>query len=214
MDNHRETRPCVVVAMVEREDGRILVVWDPKYGQWVLPLAEAPADASAEDVGGLAREQVRARTGAVALAADLVHEGNIGRRGLAGQRALVFRCAVAGEAREVSLGCPVTWFSREEVLRHGIVPEFFGEVFAAVEALSPASRVVAQEVPCDGCGGVGRGARTPDGWYVYPPGWFVFESEEGSACACSLACVGRVESSSGGAVTHIPAPRSTSPGDP
>ena len=41
---------------------------------------------------------------------------------------------------------------------------------------------------CDVCDQEGIGASLPNGWWSYPPGWFVMETERTSAAVCSEKC--------------------------
>lgn len=170
------------IALVERADGKILCVWSKRLGRWTLPTG------SGQDAD-VVKRSLRAQVGANAMVGQLAYEGIIGSKG-GGQRALVFSCAIQGEPRETEPGCPVTWFTRAEFLLHGVIPDFYEQVFAAVEA--PAA-LDAADMQCDGCGKSAPGASML-GWLAPPVGWLVAVQEGGKVLlACGRGCVERLE---------------------
>lgn len=51
-----------------------------------------------------------------------------------------------------------------------------------------------QPMACDACGKIAEGGRVPNGWWRYPDGWFVMESDETSGLVCSEACAQKFDS--------------------
>lgn len=194
MSDSEIRRPCAAVALVEREDGKVLVVWNKRYGRWSMPGGkvedgESPADA--------VRREIKEEVGAVAVSVDALYDGSPGARVDAGrgQYVYVFACAIAGPPREREPGCPVTWFTREEFLLSGVIPDFYAKVFAAAKPkLQPMELI---ECQCHGCGQTAVGS-TLYGWTTFPVGWFVADGDDGAAFACGRACVDRIEASSEG----------------
>lgn len=184
-----EDVPSAAVALVERADGKVLCVWNKRYGRWSMPggrvePGETPAEA--------ARRELGEETGALALSAVLLYEGAPGGKAKVdrGQYVRVFSCSATGDPREREPGCPVTWLTREEFLRWGVVPEFYERVFAAVRpAVAP---LEARDCQCEGCGRAAP-ASVLDGWVCFPAGWFVAQSDAGTLLACSRGCVERLE---------------------
>lgn len=175
-------RPSAAVALVERWDGKVLCVWSKRLSRWTLPTG------SGQDADAVKRV-VRDQVGAEALVGQLAYEGVIGSKG-AGQRALVFSCSVQGEPRETEPGCPITWFTRGEFLLHGVIPDFYEKVFAAVR---PPTTLDAADVQCDGCGKSAPGG-TVLGWLAPPAGWLLAAQVGGAVLlACSRGCVERLE---------------------
>lgn len=123
------------VAYVTRADGRMLVVWNKRYGGWTMP-------------GGLVEE---GETPAQAVIRELQEETGLGDRRTAwkqiyeaptephfhdgrGTYCHVFEVITAtGEAREQEVGCAVTWFTRQEFLEHCPFRVFYEKMFQFLE---------------------------------------------------------------------------------
>jgi len=122
------------VAYVVR-DGRMLCVWNKRYGGWTMP-------------GGLVEEGERPSD---AVVRELLEETGLGdNRRMAwyqiyeaptephfhdgrGTYCHVFSVTVGGEPREREVGCPVTWFTREEFLKWCPFAKFYETMFKKLE---------------------------------------------------------------------------------
>jgi ADP-ribose pyrophosphatase YjhB (NUDIX family) len=125
------------VAYVTREDGRMLVVWNKRYAGWTMPggLVE-----EGETPGVACARELQEETGLVSFKYEQIYEAptephlNDGR----GTHCHVFRVAEIKSdpdaPRECELGCPVTWFTREEFLKWSPFAKFYEKMFAALES--------------------------------------------------------------------------------
>lgn len=121
------------VAYLEREDGRILCVWNKRYGGWGMPggLVE-PHETITE---GLVRE-LREETGLeIAGQPEKIWDGpplTLQKETGRGSHVYVFRIWTNGHSqpREMEVGAPVTWFKREEFLKWSPFAEFYRPMFA------------------------------------------------------------------------------------
>lgn len=130
-----------VVAMCERDDGRLLCVWNPRYGGWSFPggLRE-PADAT--DLEALMRELyeecgVHLADTSGAFAPVLLYEGPHGISNPDPTRASivkVYRCTLEFQAdpREMESGCPVTWLTRQEFFKWSPFAAFYKRIIGQV----------------------------------------------------------------------------------
>jgi ADP-ribose pyrophosphatase YjhB (NUDIX family) len=124
------------VSLIERNDGRLLCVWNRRYGGWSLPggLVE-----DGETVEEAQARELYEETSLQTLSAEPLFDGphktapTVGETGR-GSRVHVFRVAAHGLPREVETGCPVTWLTREEFLRWSPFAAFYLDVFAAIDA--------------------------------------------------------------------------------
>ena len=180
-------RPRAVVALVEREDGKVLVVWSKRYERWTLPGGNVVDGWSLEEAASL---KVRGATNLVVTSSEPLYDGTpVGKVG-SGPHVYVRSCRVVGEEREGDPGCPVTWFTRAEYLLWGVLPDFYAKVFAA-SSRTEVARAEPHDYQCDGCGKTAAGSMV-SGWVSPPPGWFVMETDT-SVLACSLACAERLD---------------------
>lgn len=133
-------RPCAAVAYVERDDGndgKLLVVWNKRYGRWAMPGGKVEVG---ERPGAAVVRELLEETGLVAESAPtFLFEGAHGEsvESSRGSYVYVFSVPVEGEPREVEPGCPVTWFTRDEFLRWGLAPDFYRRAFAAIFGNAP-----------------------------------------------------------------------------
>lgn len=122
---------AAAVSYVERDDGRILVVWNRRYGGFTLPGGkvedeETPAQAM--------RRELREETGMYALAWELLYSGMTTVENAPedrGRIVYVFRVTESGGiAEETEIGCPVSWFTRGEFLKWTCFKDFYRRMFA------------------------------------------------------------------------------------
>lgn len=125
------------VALIEREDGRLLCVWNRRYVGWSLPGGMVEEGESI--IEGLVRELLE-ETSLRATSAMLVHERSVETEtGIAGQdRASVVSVyrifGAEGTPREVEPSSPVTWLTREEFLAWSPFAPFYRELLGCLEA--------------------------------------------------------------------------------
>lgn len=124
--------------LVRRRDGRMLVVWNRKLRGWVPPGGKVEGS---ESVVEAAARELEEETGLIVGASDLSSvyaapppEAEGSSRP---ERVYVFRVAAqecGSHAREREVGCPVSWFTRDEFLASCPVREFYEGAFAVIDA--------------------------------------------------------------------------------
>jgi ADP-ribose pyrophosphatase YjhB (NUDIX family) len=129
----REDEKKAAVSLVERDDGRMLCVWNQRYNGWSLPGGMVEPNESVE--AGQERE-LKEETGLQTIARTLVFDGEHGiktahARGRA-SRVYLFRIVAHGEPRQVESGCPIAWKTRTEFLAESPFAMFYERVFKAV----------------------------------------------------------------------------------
>lgn len=125
------------VSFVEREDGRILCVWNRRYGRWSMPGGLVEAGETPE---AASRRELEEETGLKTVELCPLYEGPAAqiREGRA-SLVTVFRVLAKGEPREMEVGCPVTWLTRDEFLEWSPFGAFYTPIFAA---MAPTLRTV------------------------------------------------------------------------
>lgn len=118
------------VSYVERPDGRILCVWNSRYGGWTLPGGKVE---EGETVEAAQEREFYEETGLrthlvvpIYTAETCIKDAPEDR----GRMVHVFRVTpFSWDAREVEPGHPVTWFTREEFLKWSPFAEFYVGMF-------------------------------------------------------------------------------------
>jgi ADP-ribose pyrophosphatase YjhB (NUDIX family) len=123
---------CAAVSLVEL-DGRMLCVWNRRYGGWSLPGGMVEPGETIE--AGQERE-LKEETGLQTIARTLVFDGEHGietahERGRA-SRVYLFRVVAHGEPRQVEDGCPIAWKTLDEFLAESPFASFYRRVFESV----------------------------------------------------------------------------------
>ncbi len=120
---------CAVVACIVRDDGKMLVVWNKRYGRWGMPGGKVE---EGEELLDALKREVREETGVDAIGFCLAYEGHHGEsvESTRGSYVYLYTVQIYGVPREVEPGCPVTWFTREEFLKWGLAPDFYRRAFA------------------------------------------------------------------------------------
>lgn len=141
------------VSLVERDDRRILCVWNRRYGGWAMPGGMVEPGETAEDTQ---RRELREEAGVETVMAERVFEGEHGIRAAEdhdrARRIVLFRVTIQGEPREMESGCPVAWKTREEFLSESPFAPIYKRVFADMGDSAPwrqphADLRVCQEAP-------------------------------------------------------------------
>lgn len=124
--------PKAAVSLVERYDGKLLAVWNRRYGGWSMPGGKVEPGETVEQAQ--ARE-LREETGLETVAATLVYSAptSLKDASLASDRGRivhVFRVGASGVPRETEPGCAVRWMTRAEFLEQSPFRGFYREMFA------------------------------------------------------------------------------------
>jgi ADP-ribose pyrophosphatase YjhB (NUDIX family) len=119
------------VSYIERRDGRLLCVWNQRYGGWSLPGGMVEEGETVEHA--LSRE-LKEETGCDLLSAVLLYQGahDNNTDPTRASHVHLFRVKKLGDPQEMELGCPVTWLTREQFLKWSPFARFYGLVFAAI----------------------------------------------------------------------------------
>jgi ADP-ribose pyrophosphatase YjhB (NUDIX family) len=123
--------PRAAVSLVERDDGRCLVVWNRRYQGWSLPGGKVEAGETLETAQARELEE---ETGMLTSERELVYDGPtcVETATDRGRHVYLFRVEATGEPREMEPGSPCSWMTREEFLKVSPFAEFYQKAFAAV----------------------------------------------------------------------------------
>lgn len=151
------TEKTAAVALVERLDERLLVVWNPRYGGWAMPGGRV--EEGEHVVVALTRE-LREETGCELVSALPLFEGphgiDIGDPTRA-KNVSLFRVTMLGTPCEMETGCPITWLTRAEFLKWSPFRSFYEQVFLGIPVEpSPETPLPPEPLPihlwCPECG--------------------------------------------------------------
>lgn len=121
------------VALINRDDGRFLCVWNKRYGGWSFPGGLVEDN---ETVTQALVRELREETGLELLIYAPLFAGTHNTDVPEGRAShvYVYKCEVHGDPREMELGCPVTWFTRHEFLKWSPFAKFYERVFAFIDS--------------------------------------------------------------------------------
>lgn len=121
------------VAYLEREDGKLLCVWNKRYGGWALPGGRVEDGESVEVALG---RELREETGLELVeVVEKLYEGPHGIANPDPTRATnvaLFRIVAYGDPSEQEEGCPVTWLTREEFLKWSTFAPLYAKLFETI----------------------------------------------------------------------------------
>lgn len=168
-----EAKSDAAVALLEREDGRILCVWNERYEGWTLPGGKVePEDGppgSDYARGRACLRELREETGLSLTNASLIYSGEASKviEGR-GRTVYVFRAKATGTVREEKDGRPVTWLTKETFLKLSPFRDFYVKMFESEKArhAAEAEASVSLEMKrfCDPFGQKGKATLTmPEG---------------------------------------------------
>ena len=141
------------VVLLEREDGRVLCVWNRRYAGWSLPggMVE-PGEAVEHALVREVLEETSLRVTSFTLVHERSHEvvAQVARQDRASCVSVFRALSAEGSPRQVEPSSPVAWLTREEFLQWSPFGPFYVEVFERWEAF-PALIMgrCSAECPCD-----------------------------------------------------------------
>lgn len=131
-------RPCAAVALITREDGKLLVVWNKRYGKWGFPGGKVEDGETPE---AAVMREVTEETGLDTSThlVELLYEGAHGEsvESTRGSYVYLFRVVATGarhRAEERESGCAVTWFTQKEFLMWCLAPAYYQRAFEAMRS--------------------------------------------------------------------------------
>ena len=120
------------VSLIQREDGRVLCVWNLRYQGFSLPGGMVE---DGETIDGALRRELREETSLEVVSAERIFEGAHNLRPKSGDRGgrasvvvALFRVVASGEPREVEPGCRIEWLAWEEFLGQSPFGAFYREI--------------------------------------------------------------------------------------
>jgi 8-oxo-dGTP pyrophosphatase MutT (NUDIX family) len=130
------------VCMIQREDRRYLCVWNKRYGGWSFPGGKV--EDTDNSVLAAAMRELHEETGCFVsneAPHEPVFEGEHGIKvdSTRGSTVSIFSVPiqfVLGEPREIEMGCPVTWLTREEFLKWSPFASFYKRIFFFLDSYS------------------------------------------------------------------------------
>lgn len=127
------------VCIVRSKDDRYLCVWNKRYNGWSFPggkveEGETPSQAAARELTEETSLEVAPGT---YLFPVFEGEHDIKVDSSRGSTVTVFLTPpfiLSGTAQEAEPGCPVTWLTRDEFMKHSPFASFYETVFAKLDA--------------------------------------------------------------------------------
>lgn len=120
------------VALVQREDGKVLVVWNRKLRGWTMPGGHV--EEGETPVQAVVRELLE-ETGGRSVPSDiprLIYSAP----GVSSAARTVYVFEVSpvyvGTPREMEEGCPVTWMQPDELVRCSPFPLWYSKMFHSI----------------------------------------------------------------------------------
>lgn len=117
------------ISFIEREDGKILAVWNRRYQGWAMPGGKVE---EGETILHAQARELREETGLETTEASELYEAP-SKTSLDPMRARmvhVYSVKVVDEPYEAEPGCPVEWMTREEFLEKSVFKDFYRMMFA------------------------------------------------------------------------------------
>jgi ADP-ribose pyrophosphatase YjhB (NUDIX family) len=120
------------VSIVQNAEGLYLVVWNKRYGGWGLPGGMVE---EGETVGAAQRRELEEETGAITVFAVKVYECDVTGEPNRANHIIFFTvgisaCTIGKRER----GCPITFFTREELLKWSPFREWYSSALNAHNA--------------------------------------------------------------------------------
>lgn len=131
------------VSLIQREDGRVLCVWNLRYDGFSLPGGMVE---DGETVDDALRRELREETSLEIVTAEKIFEGEHHLRPKTNDRSgrasvvAIYRVTASGVPREVEKGCRIEWLTWEEFLAQSPFGAFYREILPRL-ALDPSPRV-------------------------------------------------------------------------
>jgi ADP-ribose pyrophosphatase YjhB (NUDIX family) len=120
------------VSIVQREgDNRFLVVWNKRYGGWGFPGGMCE---EGEDIQAAQSRELYEETSLDTVSSAKVYEYHVQGEPNRASHVIFFTVRTAGVARECEIGCPVTWMTKEEILKWSPFRVWYTHAIAAFES--------------------------------------------------------------------------------
>lgn len=119
------------IALIRRDDGKILSVWNKRFGAWALPGGRVEEGETPKDA--LHRE-IKEELGCAVEIDDRVFEGIFLSANDDGvkTRVYTYSAKLLGTPTECEEGCPPTWFTVDEFKEWSIACDYYDEMLAAL----------------------------------------------------------------------------------